>query len=559
MKYSEALEYIDKAGSLGIKPGLETMERLLSAMGSPHKRLNAIHIAGTNGKGSTGAFIEAGLISNGYKTGRYFSPAIVDKREALTVNGIPISREDFAAGITEVKKAAEISGTKPTAFETETAAAFYWLDKQNCDITVIETGMGGRLDATNTVDKILAVITPIALDHRGFLGDTIEKIAGEKAGIITGTAVSSPQEDSVREILDKKGGITYAHAPENIVYKPDRTIFDYKGHKNIEIPLLGKNQAENAALAIEVLEKLNTMGYVLNTEAPFEKMVWHFRFERLADKPLVFADGAHNPHGAKSLAENIALYREGRSLAFVTGVLADKDYKKIAEITGHLADKVYTVTPDSPRALDAEALRAEYSKYTDCESAKSVKDALNKALDYEMTVIFGTFTIMKDVYRYFRGDGMYGSILNSKKFQRAMKNIEEAEADRRYCRHGIEHSLDVARIAYIISLEKGLDIDKDIIYAAALLHDIGRAEREEEHNISSARMAREIMTECGYDEAAIEKVADAILGHREKSGSAESLSDILSLGDKTSRLCMYCKARNDCRWKEENKNKFVLY
>ncbi len=558
MDHTKALEYINDTKKLGIKPGAETTKRLLAVLGDPQNRLNAIHIAGTNGKGSTGAFIERGLIYNGYKVGRYFSPAVSDPRETLTVNGAAISPEEFAEAVTAVKNAAKISGTEPTSFEIETAAAFYWLDKKKCDITVIEAGMGGGLDATNTVKKILAVITPIAIDHSKFLGNTVEEIAQEKAGIITGAAVSSPQTDSVKRILEKRGDITYANAPENVIYFPDRTVFDYKNNKNINIPLLGKNQAENAALAIEALERLGTMGYNIRIENAFEDTIWHYRFEKLSEEPLVFADAAHNPHGALSLAENIGLYRGNRSLALVTGVLADKDYRKMAEIMGPLADKVYTVTPKSPRALSSQELCSAYAPYADCEAAEDIASALDKAARYEMIVIFGTFTIMNDVYEYYRGDSMYGALLNNGKFKKAMMKINASETDRRFCRHGIEHSLDVARIAYIIALEKGLKIDRDIIYTAALLHDIGRADEGEKHNVSSANAAREIMAQCGYDKDTIDLVASAILRHREKSSGATDLGDILSIADKTSRLCQYCGARKECRWKEENKNKYIL-
>ncbi len=395
MNYDEALAYIKKAGSLGIKPGLETMERLLSAMGDPHRGLNAIHIAGTNGKGSVGAFIEAGLMHRGYGVGRYLSPAIFDERDIITYNGTPISREEFAAAVTEVKNAAEKTGVQPTAFETETAAAFYLLKNKNSDYTVIETGMGGRLDATNTVEKILAVITPIALDHTAFLGDTIEKIAREKAGIIKGAAISSPQTDSVKEILSLRGA-EFAGRAENIVYNADSTVFDYKGYRNIEIPLLGCNQTENAVLAIEALERI--CGFDTDD---LRNTLLHCRFERLRNN--VFADGAHNPQGAEALARNIRLYGKGRKTAFVTGVLRDKEYQKMAEITGPLAQKVYTVTPHSPRALSADILKDAYGRYTEAEAADSIEKALDKALEYEMTVIFGTFTIMKDVYKYLRG------------------------------------------------------------------------------------------------------------------------------------------------------------
>ncbi len=398
MDYCEALEYISSAGDLGIRPGLDNINRLMSAMGEPQKGLNAIHIAGTNGKGSVGAFIAQGLMNKGYSVGRYFSPSVFDIRETVTYNNIPISKEEFASAVTAVRNAALSSNTYPTSFEIETAAAFYHLKSKGCDYTVIETGMGGRSDATNTVEKILAVITPIALDHTAFLGDTIEDIAYEKAGIIKGTAISAPQSPAVAEVLKRSGDIIFAGKAENVTYEYDKTIFDYKEHKGIEIPLLGVEQAENAALASEVIERL--AGF---SSDDLKGTVWHCRFERLKQEPCVFADGAHNPHGAEALAKNIKLYGGNKKTAFVTGVLKDKDHEKMAEITGPLAQKVYTVTPESPRALSADILRDTYSRYTSAEKADSIEEALKKAMEYEMVVIFGTFTIMKDAYKYLRG------------------------------------------------------------------------------------------------------------------------------------------------------------
>lgn len=406
MTYNEAINYINKNSQNKIIPGLSNMKKLCTLLGSPEKKIKTIHIAGTNGKGSVGAFITEGLIQNGYNVGRYSSPSVLNYRDKLTYNNKWISEEELASTVNEIKELIENSDCKPTIFELETALAFYWLNKKNCDFAVIETGMGGRLDATNVTDKILSVITPIAIDHTKFLGNTIEEIAKEKAGIIKDIAISSAQMPQVQKVLETSGSVTFVNNIDikNIRYNIDKTTFDYKEHKNIEISMLGKYQVENACLAIEVLEKLNTMGYKINNiKDSIKNTQWLCRFQVINKKPLVIIDGAHNPHGVKALKENIDLYLKNKDIVFITGVLKDKDYDTIAKIMSPLAKKIFTIQSDSPRALSAVDYGKVISKYNkNVIPCTSIKKAVNAALKYDNILVFGSLSFMGEIYNCFK-------------------------------------------------------------------------------------------------------------------------------------------------------------
>lgn len=406
MTYNEAINYINKSSQNKIIPGLSNMKKLCTLLGNPEKKIKTIHIAGTNGKGSVGAFIAEGLIQNGYNVGRYSSPSVLNYRDKLTYNNKWISEEDLASAVNEIKELIENSDCKPTIFELETALAFYWLNKKNCDFAVIETGMGGRLDATNITDKILSVITPIAIDHTRFLGNTIEEIAKEKAGIIKDIAISSAQIPQVQKVLEDNGLVTFVDNIDikNIRYDIYKTTFDYKEHKNIEISMLGKYQVENACLALEVLEKLNDMGYkISNIKDSIKNTQWLCRFQVINKKPLVIIDGAHNPHGAEALKENIDLYFKNKDIVFITGVLKDKDYDTIAKIMSPPARKVFTIQSDSPRALSAVDYAKVISKYNkNVTPCTSIKKAVNSALKYDNILVFGSLSFMGEIYNCFK-------------------------------------------------------------------------------------------------------------------------------------------------------------
>ncbi len=405
MTYENAIEYINKSSENKIIPGLDNMKKLCTLLGNPEKKIKTIHIAGTNGKGSVGAFISEGLIKNGYNVGRYISPAVLDYRDKLTYNNKWISEEELTETVSEVKSLIEQSDCKPTVFELETAIAFYWLNKKNCDFAVIETGMGGRLDATNITDKIIAVITPIALDHTKFLGNTIEEIAKEKAGIIKNIAVSASQQPPINEILQKHSKeIIFTAKANNITYNIEKTTFDYKNYKNIEISMPGKFQVENACIAIETLEEINNMGYkIKNIPSSIKNAQWNCRFQIISKKPLIIIDGAHNPHGALALRDNIELYLKNKEIVYITGVLKDKNYDKIAEITAPYASKIFTIQSESPRALSAEEYSKVISKYNkNVTACAEIREAVKLALEYENILVFGSLSFMREIYNIFK-------------------------------------------------------------------------------------------------------------------------------------------------------------
>lgn len=396
MNYKEALEYIHGVSWTFCKPGLERISALCAALGNPQDSLRFVHVAGTNGKGSFCSMLDSVLRAAGYKVGLYTSPYIVEFNERMRVGGENIP-DDTLAEITEyVKPIADAMTDKPTEFELITAVAFEYFKREGCDVVILEAGMGGRLDSTNVITTPdLSVITGIALDHTAFLGDTVEKIAAEKAGIIKrGVPVLFGGEDEAAEAVIS----TVAKEKNSPYYRPDYTAieglastlrgtrFDYKSYKNIKINLLGLYQPKNAALVLEAVDLLRTAGYSVPDDAVargLESAVWHARFEIVNHSPLVIFDGAHNPQGVTSATESIKHYFGGEGVIVISGVLADKDYEFIAEKIARVAASVYTITPDNSRALGAEsyadALRRHGAQAT---ATEGISDAVRRALEH---------------------------------------------------------------------------------------------------------------------------------------------------------------------------------
>lgn len=396
MNYSEALEYIHGVSWTFCKPGLERIGELCERLGHPERKLKFIHIAGTNGKGSTSAMLDSVLRRAGYKTGLYTSPYIRTFNERMRVEGENISNSELALLTEYIKPFAEQMDDKPTEFELITALAFEYFARHNCDVVILEAGMGGRLDSTNIIDtSVLSVITGIALDHTAFLGDTVEKIAAEKAGIIKsgvpilygGTDASARAVISERacELGSEFAEVDYSELKINSLTL-DGADFDFEKNKNLKIKLLGSYQPRNASIVVKAIELLRRNGFEISDSALREGLLsaeWQGRFEVLSEDPLVIFDGAHNPQGVEAAVESIALYFKNKKVCLVTGVLRDKDYGYIAKMLSSVADRAFTFTPDSPRALKA----GDYAK-TLCESGisaescDSVASALERARDY---------------------------------------------------------------------------------------------------------------------------------------------------------------------------------
>lgn len=409
MTYDEALDFLNAPKYSETRPGLGPVTELMHRLGDPQDELRYVHITGTNGKGSTSAFVERALREAGYKTGLYTSPYIQNFTERIQVSGEEIPRQELA-DITEQVKAASLSmladGMKePTIFEMVTAVAFIYFYRMKCDIVVLEVGMGGRLDATNIVPRPeVSVITGVAMDHMEFLGDTIADIAFEKAGIIRdgGVTVTAPlvpeAMDVIRKTAEEKNSTLVEADLSGIRMLEsglDGQSYVFQGQK-ISISKLGKYQVRNSALAYTVLEQMKNKWPMLTEDAilkGLEKATWMGRLELLRKDPPFLIDGAHNTDGVMALVESLKELFPGEKFRFVTGVLRDKDYPAMMRLTEDIAVEYFTVTPDSPRALPAEDLRAFLEK--DGQKARSfgsLRAAAEEAwlLEDLRTVAFGS-------------------------------------------------------------------------------------------------------------------------------------------------------------------------
>lgn len=433
MDYWQAKEYIESIPTTAkIRPGLDTTKRLLELLGDPQEKLQFIHIAGTNGKGSTASFISTALAYAGYKVGRYVSPAVFEEREKIRwMQGekiVYISEEEFADIISKVQAAIHIMQEAgeilPTEFEIETAASFLAFAAWDCDVVVLETGMGGRLDSTNVVKNVVcSVITPVAMDHMRFLGDTLEKIAMEKAGIIKEKVpvVVYQTEQVVKECLQRTCGLKNSTMTEVCLEQiciretdPEGSLFDYGSWQGIRITLAGTFQVENACLALECIGQLRGK-YDISPQQlrrGFEHTVWQGRFEKISRDPVVVADGAHNPAAMYSFRESVLSYYKNNKKIGIMGVFADKDYEKMTELAEGIFEKVYTITPPSRRGLSAEILAdALERRGVETEPCGSMKEALGRALEgsekentresqsARAVFIFGSLSILKEAYQ----------------------------------------------------------------------------------------------------------------------------------------------------------------
>lgn len=394
----EALHALPRMGQGA--PGLARMQNLCDHLGNPEKELQCIHIVGTNGKGSLAAMTSSILTAAGYKTGLTISPYVVDFRERFQIDGEMIPPRTLANLTEKVLDAIDAieaeGGEKPVEFEAVTALAFLWFAREKCDLVVLETGLGGRCDATNVVPhKLVAAITKIGYDHMEVLGDTLDKIAAEKAGIIKeGTVVVNYPDQPAEAMGPILTAAAEAHTSIITPDKDDLTLLrgkrlenriDYGGYR-AALGLPGTHQANHAAMAVEIALALwREFGYDISDDAILQGLAdarMPARIEVLRRHPLLLLDGCHNPDGAKMLAATLTRADFEENLVGVLGVLADKDYKDMLSDLAPCFAKVYTVTPNCPRALSAEELQKEARFHTDAEAADSVADAIRKAVDY---------------------------------------------------------------------------------------------------------------------------------------------------------------------------------
>ena len=398
MNYQEALEFIEKSHKFGMKLGLENTFKLLELLGNPQNKLKFIHVAGTNGKGSVCSFISSILKEEGYKVGLYTSPYLETFTERIRLNGNNIPEKDVARIITIMKekidKMVSEGYSYPTEFEIETVMAFYYYYEQEVDYVVLEVGLGGRYDATNVIKPLVSVITSISLDHTGILGDTLGKIAYEKAGIIKEDSItvvykqSKEAEKVIKSVCKEKNSRYIECNFENLLIKKsdiNSQVFDciVMGEKfeNIEISLIGDHQINNALLALTVIKVLKDEKNIKITKNSIEKGLantkWPGRIEKIKDNPTFVIDGAHNEEGARSLAKALDKHFREKKMTLLIGMLKDKDVNSVLETLINKFDKVITTTPDSDRAISSDELKEKVEKYIDnVISIPKIEDAV---------------------------------------------------------------------------------------------------------------------------------------------------------------------------------------
>ena len=427
MKYEEAMKYITEVGNFGSNYGLERTYKLLEHLGNPERDLKLIHIAGTNGKGSTTSMITEILMGEGYKVGMYTSPFIEEFEERIQINRNNIPKESLAILMDEIKvavdKVIEAGYNHPTEFEIITVLMLLYFKKENIDFGVIEVGLGGTLDSTNVIKPIIQVITSISFDHTNLLGNTLEKIAREKAGIIKKgiPTVIYPQQEEVLKVIKNKcfemDSELYIANNENLKFKnivnldKPYQLLKYNNEIDILLPLLGEHQIINLSVAMQAIEVLNNKNIIdisiANIVKSIKNVSWKGRLEVLSNNPYVVIDGAHNIQGIKTLSRNIKKYFKYENLYLILGILADKDVEEMIKIITPMAKKVYSVTPNSIRGELAESLKDEVSKFNkNCKAfdkyEEAYLEALNDASEKDLTLASGSLYMIGDMRKIIR-------------------------------------------------------------------------------------------------------------------------------------------------------------
>lgn len=402
MNYKEAINYIKKVGNFGSNYGLERTERLLEILGNPHKKLNVIHIAGTNGKGSTTSMIASILIEEGFNIGMYTSPFLEEFEERIQINRQNIKKNDLANYMDYIKKAVdkviEEGYNHPTEFEIITCLMFKYFYDKKVDYAVVEVGLGGRLDSTNVVNPLLTVITSISLDHTNILGNTLEEIAREKGGIIkknTPLILYPQKEEALKELQNiskeksakiyevKKDDAKLLEIIKNDDFYQKIKIKGEFNTYNANLRLLGEHQILNCAVAVRAVEVLSKIqGFqIKNIEKGIENARWIGRLEVLNKNPLVVIDGAHNIQGITTLKENVSKYFNYKNIILLIGILADKQVEDMIKVITPMSKYIIALTPHSDRAELGVKLKEEIEKFNkNVESFESYETAFKKAL-----------------------------------------------------------------------------------------------------------------------------------------------------------------------------------
>ena len=421
MNYSEALEYIHSINWTFTKPGLERISFLCEKLGDPQKELKFVHVAGTNGKGSFCSMLDSMLRAAGYKTGLFTSPYIKEFNERIRYCGENITNDELAEITEYIKPIADAMEDKPTEFELITAIGLEYFKRKKCDVVVLEAGMGGRLDSTNVIsESVLSVITGISLEHTDYLGDTVEKIAAEKAGIIKngGRIIYGGEDDSAADVIEniaKTRSARYSRVDRGSLKILSSTLegtsFSYKSYDKVKLSLLGLYQPQNATNVIDAVEALKESGLDISDEALFSGLAaaeWPARFEIVCKEPLVIYDGAHNPQGIEIATDSIKRYFGDKKVCVLTGVMKDKDYDYIAQRLASVASDAFTVTPNNPRALGAgeyaSVLNSKGVNATAFDSAENAVIAAKKAVREKDTalVCLGSLYMYAEIYEFLK-------------------------------------------------------------------------------------------------------------------------------------------------------------
>ncbi|MGB7605251.1 MAG: folylpolyglutamate synthase/dihydrofolate synthase family protein [Lutisporaceae bacterium] len=426
MNFEETLNYIESSMRFGCRPGLERTAKLLEMLGNPHKKVKLIHIAGTNGKGSTTAIISNILKHAGYRVGAYTSPHLYKITERMVINGEQISEEHFVKYanmvIDKIKFMEENNMEVPTQFEMLTAMAFLYFEEMKVDAAAIEVGLGGMYDATNVIDSVLAVITSISYDHTDILGDTIEKIATEKAGIIKDntTVVLYPQLYKEAEkiveakCIEKNAKLVKVDIEQGKLIEFDilAQSFDYiYGEiklRGLKVPLLGDHQIKNSTVAVTAAIELSKLGYNIKEEhirSGLETVVWPCRLSVVSKEPFIIIDGAHNEDGVNSLKSAIIKYLSDKNIILVIGMLGDKNYSYAVQELAPLAYKIIASEPISPRALKAEKMadmirKCNTNVEAEADIIKAIEIAKKSADKNSVILICGSLYLAGSAYEY---------------------------------------------------------------------------------------------------------------------------------------------------------------
>ncbi len=412
MNCNDAVEYIHSLEKFGIKPGMERIRALCNELGNPQENLKVIHVAGTNGKGSTSTMISNILRKSGYSTGLFISPYVTDFRERIQYNGNMIAKYELAECVERVKNAIDIiseQGLQPTEFEAITATAFLYFEKKKCDFVVLEVGLGGRLDSTNIINApYVSVITSISFDHTAVLGDTIEKIAAEKCGIIKFGAetVSYPfQSEGAMEVIKKTCADKHnsLRIPDinNLRIKDeqlDGTLASYDGTE-FKLPLAGKHMIFNAVTAIEAVRSLSRFGINISDESisnGIESSSMPARMELIKKKPIIILDGGHNEGCAAVLSDFIKKHLDGKRIIMVSSMMADKDYLSYLKAVVPFAETFIATKADVSRALSSDELMNNASVFCgNCYSIENPQKAINAAKNIiqpdDVLIVCGSF------------------------------------------------------------------------------------------------------------------------------------------------------------------------